>query len=72
MPTIAPAFMKSGQESSRCRRSAKYLATARIRISFTHSEGWKWLPPGILIQRRAPRYFCPKIITAISDATAAM
>ena len=69
---MAPAFIKSGHESSRCRKSAKYFATAKIRISLTHSEGWKWLPPGILIQRRAPRYFCPKTITAISEATAAM
>ena len=38
-PTIAPAFIKSDHDSSRSCKSAKYFATARIRISFTHSDG---------------------------------
>jgi len=33
-----------------------------------HSEGWKWLPPGILIQR-LPQVFLPKINTPTREAT---
>ena len=42
-PTIAPALKKSDQESSRCWRSAKYFATARMRISFTQSGRWRYM-----------------------------
>src|SRR6266700_2970393 len=52
-PTISPALKKSGQDRSFWCRSAKYFATARIRMSLTYSEGWKCPPPGIFIQRRA-------------------
>ena len=72
MPTMAPALTKSDQERSLWCISEKYLATARIRISLTHSEGWKCCPPGIFTQRRAPRYFWPKIITNMSEVMEAM
>ena len=68
---MAPAFKKSDQDRSRSGKSAKYFATVKIKINFTHSDGWKCPPPGILIQRRAPIYLCPNRSTAINEASEA-
>src|SRR5436305_1652059 len=47
-PTSNPALTMSKKDNSLRRESAKYLATASIRMSLTHSEGWKCCPPGNL------------------------
>ena len=49
----------SGQVSGRPARDQKKRARMRMRTSFIHSDGWKWMPPGNLIQRRAPRTVVP-------------